>query len=344
MKLETWMQTMRPALETHMQQLIEQSVGEKFPGLRDMLAYHMGWEGEGAGSESQGKRIRPLLVLLCAQAAGAEWQDALPAAAAVELIHNFSLIHDDIQDNSTTRHGRPTMWVKWGAAQAINTGDVMYTLSFLALRGLSDTLPPAHVLLAHNILLDTCLSLTEGQYLDISYENSPTLPLESYWPMIGGKTSALLACSCELGALVAGAGTETRAHFRAYGSALGLAFQVLDDWLGIWGEPQKIGKSTTSDLVSGKKTLPVLYAMENDQAFARRWRAGAVRPEEVVGLARMLQEEGAAQKTLDTAQRLTEQAVQALEQATAGAHNEPDSGCAAQALRELTHILLERKN
>ena len=198
-----------------------------------MLTYHMGWEGEGAGPEAQGKRIRPLLVLLCAEAAGGNWRAALPAAAAVELLHNFSLIHDDIQDNSPLRRNRPTVWVKWGAAQAINAGDVLFTLAFLALQDLAGTLPPQNVLLASHILQETCLRLTEGQYLDMSYETRPALPLDAYWPMIGGKTSALLACCCELGALVGGAEEPAARLFpRIWLSRLGWHSRC---WMTGWG-------------------------------------------------------------------------------------------------------------
>ena len=134
MALKDYMQAMQPAIETELQQLINQSIPSEYPELRAMLTYHMGWEGEGAGPEAQGKRIRPLLVLLCAEAAGGNWRSALPAAAAVELLHNFSLIHDDIQDNSPLRRNRPAVWVKWGAAQAINAGDVLFTLAFVSLQ------------------------------------------------------------------------------------------------------------------------------------------------------------------------------------------------------------------
>ena len=119
MALKEYMQAMQPAIETELQQLINQSIPAEYPELRAMLTYHMGWEGEGAGPEAQGKRIRPLLVLLCAEAAGGNWHSALPAAAAVELLHNFSLIHDDIQDNSPLRRNRPAVWVKWGAARPL---------------------------------------------------------------------------------------------------------------------------------------------------------------------------------------------------------------------------------
>jgi geranylgeranyl diphosphate synthase, type I len=336
-------QGMRSAIEAEMQLFIDRTLPAEYPELRGMLTYHMGWEGEGAGPDAQGKRIRPLLVLLCTEAAGGEWRRALPAAVAVELLHNFSLIHDDIQDNSPLRRSRPTVWVKWGAAQSINAGDVMFTLAFLAIQELAFMLPPQDVLLASRTLLNTCLRLTEGQYLDISYEKNPKLPMDAYWPMIGGKTSALLACCCELGALVAGVSEERRAAFHAYGYSLGLAFQVLDDWLGIWGDTVLTGKSAESDLVSGKKTLPVVYALSKEGAFARRWMEGAIRPEEVPALARLLEEEGAHAYTLQTAEKLTQQALDSLCEATAASQDDCTRE-AAQALQALTQALLQRKS
>ena len=338
MTLQDYIQVMRPAIEDELRQFVLQSLPADYPELRQMLNYHMGWEGEGAGPEAQGKRIRPLLVLLSAEAAGGNWRQALPAAVAVELLHNFSLIHDDIQDNSPLRRNRPTVWVKWGVAQAINAGDVMFTLAFLAVQDLDKFLPPQNVLRASRILQQTCLRLTQGQYLDISYESQPVLPIEAYWPMIGGKTSALLSCSSELGALAAGVVEEDRlANFREYGYSLGLAFQVLDDWLGIWGDSSLTGKSVESDLSSGKKTLPVLYGLSKNGAFARRWMAGKIAPEEVPAVAQLLREEGAHAYTRETAGRLTEQSLDALRQAVC-------PGSASQALEELTHLLLERNN
>lgn len=337
MALSEDMQVMRPAIEAGLQAFVDRTLPADYPELRAMVAYHLGWEGEGAGPDAQGKRIRPLLVLLTAQAAGGDWRKALPAAVAVELLHNFSLVHDDIQDNSPLRRNRPTVWVKWGMPQAINAGDVLFTLAFLALHDLQACLPAADVLEANRMLKSTCLALTAGQYLDISYETRPLLAMEAYWPMIGGKTSALLACCCELGALVAGADPDRRAAFRGYGDALGLAFQVLDDWLGIWGDVALTGKSAESDLVSGKKTLPVLYALDQNGPFARRWLQGGITPPEVAGLARTLQDEGAYDFTLETAERLTAQALDALRRAAC----QPEG---LQSIQELTHTLLRRKN
>ena len=302
-----------------------------------LLTYHMGWEGEGAGSDAQGKRIRPILVLLCAAAAGGEWQKALPAAAAVELIHNFSLIHDDIQDKSEKRRGRETVWIKWGVAQAINAGDLMFTLAFSALNHLRDKLPDEMVLEAFNVLQSTCIQLTGGQHLDLSYENFRSLPIDAYWPMVRGKTASLISCCCELGAITAQATTAQREDFREFGWQIGLAFQVQDDFLGIWGNAEKTGKSTSSDLLTGKKTLPVLYGLSQKGKFADRWLQGAIDPSEVHQLVRLLELEGAKDFTTKNSDLLTQRALTALERAAGS-----ESG--KQALLQMAQMLIFRDN
>jgi geranylgeranyl diphosphate synthase type I len=337
MTLNKLMDEMLPAIEAELKMVVSSPVNVAFPELREMLTYHMGWEGEGAGADAQGKRIRPLLVLLCAQAAGQEWRRALPAAAAVELLHNFSLIHDDIQDHSELRRGRPTVWTKWGVAQTINAGDVMYTLAFWALQRLEETTTGRTVLEASRCLQLVCLRLTEGQYLDLSYETRAELSLADYWPMIQGKTSALLGGCAELGALVGGANSAQQAYFREFGIKLGLAFQVLDDWLGIWGEAALTGKSTESDLVSGKKTLPVLYALEQHRAFAKRCQVGPILAQDVAEAALLLKQDGAEDYTLEQAGRLTAESQEALRNAVPVEEN-------AAHLRELAGMLLKRKN
>jgi geranylgeranyl diphosphate synthase, type I len=324
---------MRPSVEVELKGTIDQISEDPYAALRSMLAYHLGWEGEGSGVEAQGKRIRPLLTLLSAAALGVDWQKALPAAASVELLHNFSLIHDDIQDHSPARRGRPAVWVKWGMPQAINAGDLMFNLAFHSLLKLT---PVGAALAATQTLSRACMQLTEGQYLDIAYETSQDLPLASYWLMIGGKTAALLAACCELGALAAQAGPNQCQAMHNFGFALGLAFQVQDDWLGIWGDPALTGKSVESDLVSGKKTLPVVYALSLNKAFARRWHSGPVTPQDVPGVAALLADEGAAEYTQQEALRLTGEAIQALE--TAGC-----TRAGEQYLKDFTGQLMHRR-
>jgi len=171
MILQQFIETYLPAIETELQLVVNLARGPYYQGLHEMIAYHMGWEGKGAGPKARGKRVRPLLVLLSTASAGGSWEKALPGAAAVELVHNFSLIHDDIEDNSPLRRGRPTVWKIWGIAQAINTGDTMFTLAQLAVTRLIETTTPAIALKATQLIQRTCLHLTQGQFLDISYEN-----------------------------------------------------------------------------------------------------------------------------------------------------------------------------
>lgn len=336
MLLQSFIQTMRPAVEEE----LRRSMDLLTPGhdeLRAMMTYHLGWEGEGAGPEAQGKRIRPILVLLSAQAAGGDWQQALPAAAAVELVHNFSLIHDDIEDQSPTRRGRPTVWSRWGVPHAINAGDTMFTLAHLELYQLRKTLSAETTFRAAQALDQTCLELTEGQYLDMSYEGRSDLTIQDYWPMVGGKTAALLGCCAELGAITAGADDGKREALRRFGRSLGLAFQVLDDWLGIWGDPGMTGKSVESDLVSRKKTLPVLYALGEQGRFQQRWSAGPIGAADVPELVELLDEVSAEDYTRLKADSLTREALTALEAAV------DQDNQAAVALRELADMLLNRQ-
>ena len=335
MSLKELMKTMLPAIEAELQQAVGGVQGNHLAGLHEMLTYHMGWTGEGAGPEATGKRIRPLLVLLSCASAGGDWQKALPAAAGVELVHNFSLIHDDIEDNSPLRRGRPTVWQKWGIPQAINAGDAMFTLAHLALLKLASTTSPETALEAASILQATCLHLTEGQYLDLSYEARGDLDLEAYWPMVSGKTAALLSTCTRLGSLAAGAPLDRQQAYGDFGRLLGLAFQVQDDLLGIWGNHELTGKSAESDLISGKKSLPVLFGLSKAGSFAERWSRGSISPAEVPVVAEQLKAEGAYDYTKGIAEELTGNALQKLEDAD-------PQGEAGQALRELAHMLLNR--
>ncbi len=336
MSLSQLTATYLPAIETELKLALNRINESPFQELHHIMAYHLGWEGEGAGPKASGKRIRPILVILTAAAAGGEWQNALPAAAGIELIHNFSLLHDDIEDNSPLRRGRSTAWTKWGVPQAINTGDAMFSLAHLALLRLHETSTPEITLAATQILQETCLTLTQGQYLDISYETRADLTITDYWPMITGKTAALIAACTALGALAAGVDEKTHTAYRDFGLNLGLAFQVLDDILGIWGDAGQIGKSNASDLVSGKKSLPVLFGLEAGGEFAARWNAGPILPTEVSEIAAQLEAEGARNFAQDEADRLTQTALAALGKAN-------PQGVAGKALHELADQLLNRQ-
>jgi len=304
--------------------------------FHEMLTYHMGWAGEGAGPEATGKRIRPLMVLLTTAACGGDWQKALPAAAAVELVHNFSLVHDDIQDNSPKRRGRDTAWVKWGAPMAINIGDALFVLSNQAIVDLKENYPAEIVVRSAEILHNTCLELTRGQFMDMSYEERTELTVEDYWPMIAGKTAALLSVCCHLGALLGEADETQQDAYRSFGQYLGLAFQVQDDILGIWGNETVTGKSAASDLVEGKNSLPVLAGLSANKKFAQRWRQGPIHAFEVEEMAKLLATEGGYATAHEASKQMTDLALLNLREA------EPQ-GEAGDALFDLAEKLLKRE-
>jgi len=239
-------------------------------GFGVMLRYALGWSDEHDRPYNfpAGKRLRPLVLLLTAHALDDNWQRALPAAAAVELLHNFSLIHDDIQDASPMRHNRPTVWQVWGIPNAINAGDAMFTLSYAALAELAQVCSAEVVLQAWQIFNHTNAELTRGQHLDMRFEGLASVSTDAYVSMISGKSAALIAASTQLGALIASGSSQRAAHFYTFGRMLGIAFQIHDDILGIWGDPQVTGKSTATDIVSRKKSLPVLFGLARDERLA----------------------------------------------------------------------------
>jgi geranylgeranyl diphosphate synthase, type I len=241
------------------------------------VEYHFGWRAaDGAPTRSQpGKMLRPALLLaaceLAAVHAGAD-QDgaatavtrAMPAAVSVELTHNFSLIHDDIEDGDEARHHRATMWKVWGEAHAINTGDGVFAMARLEiLRLIELDVSPALVVELAGLLDRTCLALCEGQYLDMSFERSHAISAELYLAMIGRKTAALMACAAQMGGrLGAPADPAVAERLRDFGYALGMAFQLRDDLLGIW-EAGDLGKSAAGDVRRKKMTLPLIIALDH---------------------------------------------------------------------------------
>lgn len=337
MSLSKQRNSILPYIEAELHRQVARLERSRIGPFYEMLTYHMGWTKESDGPAAAGKRIRPLILLLVTESCGGEWLHALPAAAAVELVHNFSLVHDDIQDHSFNRHGRPTVWNKFGVPLAINVGDALFALSNQAVMELSKEYSADKVVSSGKILNNTCLELTCGQYLDMAYQKRNDMSIEDYWPMIEGKTAALLSACTQIGALLAGVDESLIDRYRIFGRDLGLAFQVQDDMIGVWGNEALTGKSVSSDLMEGKNSLPVLYGISQAGNFARRWDASDIKPEEVEGLAQMLKDEGAYEFTRKEAARLTSQALDALQIAD-------PQGEAGVALSELVADLLERES
>ncbi len=339
-ELKTLAGTMIPALEQEMRTVLKANQDSAPDLLHGMLHYHMGWVDEDLQplTSNGGKRIRPLVVLLTCAAAGGRWEDALPAAAAVEILHNFSLIHDDIEDASPTRRGRPTLWKLWGEPQAINAGDAMFAIAHLALARLVDGNVSAKTTVTSLRRFDeTCVALTQGQHADMDFETRDSVNVDEYIDMITGKTAVLLSLSAELGARVAGASEETAEHYASLGRDLGLAFQVKDDILGIWGDEGRTGKSAATDIITKKKTLPVLYGLSNSEELADLYQntpADDAFVQKVIGL---LDACGADDYANAEAARYSESALEHLNAAD-------PQGEAGTALRQLADMLLQRDN
>jgi geranylgeranyl diphosphate synthase type I len=326
-----------PAIEAEMKAVLRAD-GRSSDDFFGMMHYHMGWADEQLqpATVKSGKRIRPILCLLVCAAAGGDWQQAVPAAAAVEILHNFSLIHDDIEDASPTRRGRTTLWQIWGMELAINSGDAMFALAHVALGRLIERGVEADIVVqALRRFDESCLRLTQGQHADISFERRQRISVDDYMEMITGKTAVLLSHCAELGALVAGCDAETVANYATFGLDLGLAFQVIDDILGIWGDEELTGKSAATDIITKKKTLPVLYGLAQDEGLRQLYQQSAADQAFVQQVVERLDQCGARDFATAKASTYSHSASHHLEAAN-------PTGLAALALQQLTAMLLKR--
>ncbi|GHO65771.1 polyprenyl synthetase [Ktedonobacter sp. SOSP1-52] len=266
-------QAIDSALHSAFERLAERDDTHNLQEYYGQMRYHLGWVDRHfqAMRSNAGKLMRPTLLLLAYEAVGS-WEQtsnpdylrrALPAAAAVELTHNFTLIHDDIVDGDTERHHRPTLWTVWGMPNGINSGDGMFALSRLALWGVLDEGVEGDIAARLGACLDkACLVVAEGQYLDVSFEGRQDISVSMYIDMIRRKTAELMACSAEMGARLSTRNEEAITRLRSFGEAIGIAFQVRDDLLGIWGSREELGKTEAGDIYRRKQSLPILHARE----------------------------------------------------------------------------------
>jgi len=311
--------------------------------LRDMLRYHLGWQdehGRACDGES-GKFIRSTLCFLSCQAVGGDTSQVVPAAAAIELVHNFSLIHDDIQDASDERHHRPTVWKLWGQSQAINAGDAMFTVAYLALvklkeRGISDEKICGSI----RMLSLACLELCEGQYLDIEYEKRVDTTIKDYLNMAAKKTAALFAASTYLGAYLSSEDSKLVDSFYLFGRDLGIAYQIRDDVLGIWGVEERVGKSV-GDIPQRKKTLPIVYGLQNSKGEASKrlrklYSQESIKGDEIAEVRKILGQLGARDYAENLAEEYYRKALACLAAAKL-------DGSRQASLKEIAHFLLKRE-
>ncbi len=261
-----------PGMFTRYKTWIEEELGRAVPGsggadVHLLLNYHLGWVDQNGVADvcgsSQGKALRPTLCLFACEALASSFQRALPAAAALELIHNFSLLHDDIQDQDLERRHQPTTWSLWGVPRALVAGNAMHSTGDLAVLRAEQAGASAEVVLrVSEILTDSYLAMIEGQCLDLEFEGRSDIRTDEYLHMIACKTGALIRCGLETGALLADGDEVTVGAFASFGEGLGRAFQIRDDYLGIWGDEATLGKATGNDIRRRKKSYPVVFALE----------------------------------------------------------------------------------
>ena len=235
--------------------------------VSDMLFYHFGYPPHGPAR--RGKRLRPQMVMRSATGLGAGLESTLDAAAAVEILHNYSLVHDDIEDRDELRHGRPTLWSVYGIAQAINAGDALCAISFLTLLHAASHVRSERVVSMVRVLHEAHRVMCEGQSLDLQFERAARVSLAEYYRMIGSKTGALFEAACVLGAQCAAAPNATVEASAALGRAYGTVFQILDDILGIWASSDATGKVAANDIARRKWTYPVVWALDQPPSPAR---------------------------------------------------------------------------
>ncbi|HEY7984835.1 MAG TPA: polyprenyl synthetase family protein [Ktedonobacterales bacterium] len=331
------------------------ATAERLSRFYGQMEYHFGWRDASLAPATArpGKLLRPVLVLLAHDLAhatpgnkpgrpGRDVAAILPAALAIELVHNFSLIHDDIEDGDERRHHRPTLWTVWGQPQAINTGDGMFALARLTLLDLAESGVPDAVVLRLCALLDlTCLRLCEGQFLDMSFEGQHDITPALYLNMIERKTAALMECALEFGARLAGLDGEAATRYAAFGNCLGVGFQLRDDILGIWASDGKLGKDAAGDLRRRKMTLPTIHALATagaaDRAALEAFLAaeGAASDASVAGLLAILERTGARAAALAALRARSVESRRLLDTIAAGA------GAGAAATRAALAALVD---
>ncbi len=307
--------------------------------IRLMLSYAMGWvDVEGNPTlATEGKALRPTLCLLASEAVGGTTGDAMPAAVALELVHNFSLIHDEIQDRDDVRRHRPTLWKVWGERKALVAGNVMRIIADMALWGHRDR---ETALAVAGPVTQATLEMIEGQYMDLHFEGRMDITMDDYLAMISRKTGALIRCSLVAGAAAGSGDPAVIGAFEESGKAFGMVFQVRDDYLGVWGVEAATGKPVGADVRRKKNAFPFVYAMSkadgrDRDALLEIYGQAEVGDGDVASAVEIMERLGARESAQELAAHHSDRAVRALQ----GIELAPE---ARRDIEELAHFLLVR--
>jgi len=276
----SYLASLKDQFETSLKQLVLARIPESLRGLHDMVSYHFGWN---ESAPKTGKRLRPMLLLTSSQMFGGEALSLMPAAVAMEVLHNYTLVHDDIEDQGETRHGRECLWRRYGLAQALNTGDFLSTMAHDIFQEVESAVTFADFDRAYTVFRQAAMDVIRGQYLDMHFETETNVSVDEYLEMIRLKTACLISASLRIGALLTGVDDKTDRFLREIGEHAGLAFQIQDDYLGIWGDASSTGKSNLTDLTTRKKTYPILLGLADCPAFKAAWDANSQITPELAG-------------------------------------------------------------
>ncbi len=327
----------------YIQGALRSNLDLRHSAVYDMLRYYVGWaDVTGAPITAMtGKAVRPTLCLFGCEAVGGAVNLAMPAAVALEFIHNFSLVHDDIQDEDETRHNRKTLWRVWGKPKALVAGNVLRVVADTALHKLeSEGLKPDRSLIVVSLLTESYLEMIEGQYLDMSFEGRHDIGMDDYLRMISRKTGSLIRCSLNLGAAVGTDDPHAIAALRECGRALGYVFQIRDDALGVWGKEEITGKPVGSDIRRKKNSYPVVYTMEaaasEDRAsIYSMYQKPELDDDDVDSVLRIMDRVGAREHAQSEAARWADAAVRAIAPLELSHQHR-------EQIEEFTHFLLVR--
>ena len=306
--------------------------------LLPVIEYHFGWKTiKGIEApEDTGKRLRPSLAVLSAEAVGRDMEVAIPGAVAVELIHNFSLIHDDIIDGDKERRHRPSAWTAFSIEDALIAGDALHTLAFQVL--LEENTPER--VQAARRLVDATTTMISGQAADMTFDDLPTISFEECLKMEAAKTGALLGYSSSVGAILSGADENTCNALEVFGYELGLAYQAVDDVLGIWGDPKITGKPAGNDLREKKKSMPVSIVLSANNSDSEKLleifsTKEDLDEEEIVRASALIENAGGREATLEEADKHLKRAIEFLNNADI----RKETFC---ELEEIAHFVVNR--
>ena len=329
----------------HIGQALRSSLSRDTNHVYDLLRYYMGWvDADGNPCvATEGKALRPTLCLFACEASSGSMSKAMPAAVALEFIHNFSLIHDDIQDLDETRHHRLTLWAVWGIPKALVAGNVLRVVADMSLERLvAEGVALDRALSAVDLLTEAYLEMIEGQYLDLAYEGRLDIGMPDYLAMISRKTGALIRCALNLGAVVGTGDKAVIAAFRTCGRSLGYVFQIRDDILGVWGDEETTGKPVGADIRRRKNSFPVVYAMsqaegKDKQRLLEVYRKERLADEDVSVVLGIMDRLNTREFAQSLASEHCEEALEAL----AGIELEPS---VRREVEELANFLLVRQH